>query len=315
MFALQNSPLPHLDLPGISLSSIEVLNTWTSKFDLFLSLTELPGGLAGNVEYNTDLFNPGTIKRLMESYRVLLEGILAGPDAAIAEVSLLDQIQQRKLLVEWNATLMEYPRHHCIHQLFEAQVRRTPQAVAVAHKGQSISYRELDQRANQLAHFLQKLGVRSGSLVGILINRSVDMVIALLGALKAGAAYAPLDPAYPRERLEYILSDTQAKILITQEDLASSMDSATVQTVCMDTDWQSISRESQEPPDVLMTSANPAYVIHTSGSTGKPKGVQVPHRAVVNFLSSMAQEPGLNKDERPPPGRCCWTQDGRGSLI
>ena len=297
MFALQNSPMPHLDLPGLTLTHIEDIHTHSSKFDLFLSLTELHGGLTAIAEYSTELFNSGTVERLMISYHALLESIVADPALTVSELNILDSDQTRHILVDWNATEMDYPRDQCIHQLFEAQVRRTPEVVAVEFDGHWLTYAELDRRANQLAHFLQKLGVGPGTLVGISVERSLEMVIGLLGILKAGGAYVPMDPTYPSERLQFILADTHAQVVITQEASAEFFGSNSAQAICLDSDWQNIAQESEDCPTVVVTSTHPAYIIHTSGSTGTPKGVQVPHRAVVNFLHTMAREPGLTAED------------------
>jgi amino acid adenylation domain-containing protein len=202
-----------------------------------------------------------------------------------------------KILVEWNATQKEYPRHSCVHHLFEAQAQRTPGAIALSFEGQRLTYAELNARANQLSRHLSQLGVGPDRLVGISLERSLDLLVALLGILKAGGAYVPLDPSYPEDRLAYILQDSDAGVLVTQASVAAHHKTA-ARVVCLDKDWPAIGQESDANLDVPVSSSNLAYVLYTSGSTGKPKGVEIEHRNVVNFLWSMRQEPGLSREDR-----------------
>jgi amino acid adenylation domain-containing protein len=201
------------------------------------------------------------------------------------------------LFDDWNRTEADYPRDRCLHQLFEAQVERTPEAIAVEYGGQKLSYRELDARANQFARFLNDSGVVSGALVGVFMERSLEMVVALCGILKAGAAYLPLDPEYPGERIAFILGDAQVELLVTEQGLEDQLPDNSSQLIFMDKDWPQIEAHSTSVPDTAVTPDSIAYVIYTSGSTGKPKGVQVPHRTVSNFLTSMAREPGISPDD------------------
>ncbi len=297
MFAFQNSPMPNLNLPGLTLTPLDNIHTQTAKFDLFLSLIELSNGLNGFMEYNSDLFETETIERMLSNYNTLLKSIINAPETPVKELNCQDNNQKNKILYEWNATDKDYTRELCVHQLFEEQAERSPDATAIRFGAESLTYQQLNQRANQLARYLQKLGLKPGSLVGISVERSIEMVVGLLGILKAGGAYVPLDPAYPMERLSYILADTQAKILLTQEILAESFNGVPAQLVCLDRDWSRISLEDPGQAEVNPSSDDLAYVIHTSGSTGKPKGVQIPHRALVNFLGSMQREPGLSEDD------------------
>ena len=207
MFVLQNAPMEPLQLSGLTLSPLEA-ETDTAKFDLTLELTEGPEGLTSSIEYNTDLFDSDTIERMVGHFQTLLQGIVANPDARLSELPLLTEPERHQLLVEWNATQTDYPRDKCIHELFEEQVERTPDAVALVFEDQRLTYRELNRRANQLAHYLRKLGVGPEVLVGICMERSLEMVVGLLGILKAGGAYVPLDPAYPKERLAFMVEDT-----------------------------------------------------------------------------------------------------------
>ncbi len=298
MFVLQNQPIPGLKLYNLTSEPVIDINPKTSKFDLTLSLIEREGGLTTVFEYNPDLFDSTTISRMADHYEELLKGILKDPDQHLAELPVLTQTEKTKLLVEWNNTELNYPADVCVSELFEKQVSQSPNATAVTFEGSSLSYQQLNERANQLARHLRNLGVKPDSLVGIYMERSLDMVVSLLGILKAGGAYVPLDPAFPSDRLEFMLADSRAAILITQERLADQL--ATPQEmklVCIDQDWSTIARESKED---LVPQAKPehlAYMIYTSGSTGRPKGVQIEQRSLVNFLASMRQTPGLTDQD------------------
>jgi amino acid adenylation domain-containing protein len=291
MFVLQNTPMSALDLPGLTLSILES-NSQTAKLDLTLYITETVDGLLGNLEYNTDLFEESSIQRMVVHLQMLLAGIVANPQQRLSELPLLTESQRHQLMVEWNDTQVKYPQQ-CIHQLFEAQVEKTPNAVAVVFEEEQLTYRELNSKANQLGYHLRSLGVKPEVLVGICVERSLSMVIGLLGILKAGGAYIPLDPSYPQERLAFILEDAQVSVLLTQTSLVEVMPQHKAQVVCLDTHWHYIAQQSQENLFCKLTPDNLAYVIYTSGSTGKPKGVQIPHSALSNFLYSMMQTPGL----------------------
>ncbi|GAB1539814.1 hypothetical protein NUACC21_24810 [Scytonema sp. NUACC21] len=294
MFVLQNAPMSALELQGLTLTSLES-NSDTAKFDLTLYMQETASGIIGTLEYNVDLFEAQTIKRMAGHLQTLLAEIVAHPQQPLSELSLLTQAE-KNLLVEWNDTQADYPQL-CIHELFEAQVERTPEAVAVLFEEEKLTYRELNERANQLAHYLRYLGVKPETLVGICVERSLHMVIGLLAILKAGGAYVPLDPTYPPQRLAYILEDAQVPVLLTQASLVQAMPQHKAKVVCLDTDGQAIVQHSQENLLCELTAQNLAYVIYTSGSTGKPKGVQIPHSALSNFLSAMKQTPGLTHED------------------
>lgn len=211
-------------------------------------------------------------------------------------VAPLDDRQRKLLLIDWNQTDASYPRR-CVHELIEEQVRRTPEAIAVECGEERLSYRELDVRANQLANHLVALGVEPGVLVGICVERSLEMLVGLLGILKAGGAYVPVDPAYPADRQAFMLESSKAPIVLTQERLLDALPASALTAVCLDRDWPEISRLSHEPPLSDDDTEQLAYVIYTSGSTGQPKGVQIPHRALVNFLWTMRERPGLNSKD------------------
>jgi amino acid adenylation domain-containing protein len=257
-------------------------HTGTSKFDLSLICEDRPEGLIGWFEYSSDLFDTTTIARMAEHWQTLLEGIVADPKQRLSDLPLLTEAEQQQLLVEWNDTQRAYPRDQCIHELFEEQVERTPDAVAVVFENSQLTYRELNQRANQLARHLQALGVGSEVLVGICMERSLEMMIALLGTLKAGGAYIPLDPAYPRDRLAFMLQDAQVPVLLTQQRLLKGLPEHRAQEVCLDADWGAIAQESAANPSSEARADNLVYVIYTSGSTGKPKGVMVTQQNLVH---------------------------------
>ncbi|MEA5516373.1 non-ribosomal peptide synthetase [Nodularia sp. UHCC 0506] len=257
-------------------------------------LTMLVNGgdeLSVNIWYDCQRFDDSTITRMLGHFETLLTEMVANPEQRLKDLQLLTQSERHQLLVEWNDTQVDYPQDKCIHQLFEAQVEQTPDAIAVVFEDQQLTYQELNQRANQLAHHLQRRGVGTEVLVGICLERSLDMIIALLGILKAGGAYIPLDPDYPAERSQFILQDAQISILITQNKLLNSLPKNNAEIFCIDT--QLIDIPESHNPLVKVHTTQLAYVIYTSGSTGTPKGVQVLHRGLTNFLASMAKTPGL----------------------
>ena len=285
------------DLPSEWTPTQMEIETGTSKFDLSLYLEDRTEGLLGRFTYSTDLFDETTIMRMAGHWQMLLEGVVADPTQRIATLSLLTDAELHQQLVEWNTTRAAYPADTCVHQLFEAQVERTPEAVAVVFQGEQLTYRQLNQRANQLAHYLRELGVGPGMLVGLCVERSLDMVVGLLGIFKAGGAYVPLDPSFPSERLAFMLDDAQAPVLVTQQHLAAYLPTRGTKVVCLDTDQAVLALRSETNLLPTVTSADLAYVIYTSGSTGRPKGVQIIHRAVVNLLFSMREQPGLGAED------------------
>ena len=273
---------------------LEIDNS-TAKFDLTLFVWEETDRLTVRMEYSTDLFEADTIQRMAGHLLTLLEAIVANPDQRIAELSLLAPAE-KQLLDEWNRTELDYPRDTCLHQLFERQAEQTPDKVAVVFENEQLTYRQLNQRANQLAHHLQTLGVGAETPVGLSMARSTDMVVALLGILKAGGTYIPMDPLFPQHRLEYMLETSRTRIVLTRGQTSSEGKDLLV--VDLDRDWNPI---SQYPLENLASTTDPenlAYIIFTSGSTGHPKGVQIPHRAVVNFLTSMRQKPGITANDK-----------------
>jgi amino acid adenylation domain-containing protein len=247
--------------------------------------------------FNTEVLDANSVVQMQRGFAAFLQGIVSEPERPISHLPILAKAEQDLLLVEWNATQAPYPRQSCIHHLFEAQIESRPDAVALVYEGARLTYRELDQRANQLARYLQKLGVGPEVLVGLCVERSLEMVVGLLGILKAGGAYVPLDPTYPAERLAFMLEDSGAPVLVTQQHLLSQLPDPAAKVVCLDADAAVLARQSQAVPVSGATPDHLAYVIYTSGSTGKPKGVQIPHRAAVNFLWSMRRQPGLTAED------------------
>ena len=264
-----------------------------------LTLEAIPGQkLCLGISYEGCRFDAATIRRMLGHFQVLLESIITHPEQRISELSLLGAAERHQLLVEWNNIQAEYPQDKCIHHLFEAQVERTPNAVAVTFEEQQLTYQELNARANQLAHHLQALGVGPEVLVGICMESSLEMIVGLLGILKAGGAYVPLDPAYPQERLAFMLENTQVKLLLTKQSLLESLPQSQAQVVNLDTDWQEIQQHSQNNPDTEVHSNNLVYVIYTSGSTGQPKGVLITHRNLVNAYFAWEEAYQLKTEAR-----------------
>jgi amino acid adenylation domain-containing protein len=269
-----------------------------ANFDLFLNIREGSNGLSLDCDYNSEIFDGETIGRWLGHYETLLAAAVADMDCPVSRLPLLTDAERRLLLVERNKTESEYPHGKCIHQLFAEQVAKTPKAVAAVFENQSLTYAELNNRANNLANFLKEQGVTTNQTVAIYVERSIEMLVAVLGVLKAGATYIPLDPSYPRERIDFILQEAKVKVALTQEILALDLGRIEARIVCLDSDWALISRYSSTEPAESADPGDSAYLIYTSGSTGKPKGVEIPHRAVVNLLYSMLREPGIQAKDR-----------------
>ena len=282
MFVLQNAPRAEFKLQGLTLTRMWT-ETKTSKFDLTLYATESAGNLKLAFEYNTDLFDEARIDRMLEHFRILLEGVVRKPETRIGALRILPTDERERLLVDWNQTAAEFDTK-CIHELFEEQVERTPEEIAVVAETGQLTYKELNRRANQLAHYLRQRGVGPEVLVGVCVERSLEMVVGLLGIMKAGGAYVPLDPAYPAERLRFMLEDSSASLLLTQQSLLPVIPESPAEVICLDSDWPEVSKENDENLATKSTAGNLAYVIYTSGSTGKPKGVAIEHRSAAALL-------------------------------
>jgi amino acid adenylation domain-containing protein len=307
MFVLQNARIPELRLPDVTLRHVEVHNG-TAKFDLILSLQERAEGLAGWLEYSTDLFDATTIERMSGHLGRFFEGVAADPGRRLWEVSLLREAERQQLTAEWNDVARDLvwdlagePRPASgllLHDLFVAQAERNPAAVAVAVGGREISYLDLDRRAERLARSLQGFGVGVDARVGIAVRRSLEMVVAVLGTLKAGAACVPLDPTYPRDRLRLMVEDARLSALLTEEPLLTELPHCAAPALCLDS---GLEEAEGGPAGRLSSGASPdnlAYVIYSSGSTGRPKGSALPHRALVNLILWQQQHAGLGRPAR-----------------
>ncbi|WP_414526547.1 amino acid adenylation domain-containing protein [Nodularia chucula] len=286
-FRLENAPTEKLELPGLTLTPLNRTEA-SAKLDLSLDMYETSAGFVGAFEYNRDLFAPETISRMVGHFQTLLTAIIENPKQQISELPLLTESEKQKILIDWNQTEVEFPRHLTFQDLFAAQVEKTPDAVAVIFENQCLTYRELNQKSNQVAHYLKEKGVKPEIIVGLCVDRSPLMIIALLGILKAGGAYLPLDPNYPPERLGYMLADSQVPILLTQANLKLPTPQ-NYEIIYLDTDWEIISQCSIENPKSEVTPENLAYLIYTSGSTGKPKGVLIPHIGLTNLTQHKIQ--------------------------
>ena len=270
----------------------------SAKFDLTMVLIESAQGMSGVLEYNTDLFDRGTMERMARHWERLLEGVVKEAGMRIGELEILSKEERRQILEEWNGSVVEYPKEKCVHELFEEQAGRTPDAIALVFEGQQLTYGELNNRSNQLAWHLRRMGVGPEVLVGICMERSLEMVIGLLGILKAGGAYVPLDPQYPKERLAFMLEDSGVTVLLTQAHLVGTLPATNARFIRLDADWPVIAGENGEMVKSGVKAEDLAYLIYTSGSTGRPKGAMNTHRGIVNRLLWMQDEYRLSATDR-----------------
>lgn len=289
-----------MDLDGLLIRSVH-LPQRVAPFDIMMLASEAPDGLAVNIEYSTDLFEATTIARMAESFRIMLESISAVPEQRVTELTILPETDRGQLVETWNATSVDYPAQACLHQLFEQQVEQIPEVIAVADGEEQLTYRQLNQRANQLAHFLQGQDVGPNTLVGIYLEPSVNLVIALLGILKAGGGYLPLDPTHPEKRLGFMLADAQPALIITRQGLRPQLRDFNSLLFCLDADDDSFRTQPKTNPSSPITPDHLAYVIYTSGSTGTPKGVAVAHRGVVNLLVDFQRRQAIQAGDA-----CSW---------
>jgi len=297
MFDFQPNSLLSQQVAALTILPLE-LDQMEGQFDLTLSMS-VGETLTGAFRYSTDLFEPETITRLAGHFQTLLAAIVANPDQSIATLPMLTETERQQILIEWNDTATDYQRDKCIHQLFEEQVERTPDNIAVVFESEQLTYRELNQLANQLAHHLQSLGVGPEVLVGICVERSIDMVVGLLGILKAGGAYVPLDPTYPAERLAFMLQDANVPVLLSQCHLKESLPSTAAKMVWLDTNGAQIAAYSHENlANPQIHGDNLAYVIYTSGSTGQPKGVMLQHAGLCNLAQAQMVAFGVQSHHR-----------------
>jgi amino acid adenylation domain-containing protein len=294
-FMLQRSLVTSRDYDRFSLVDVPSRPAG-AMYDLNCLMVERPDGWRASIQFNTELFEAETASRMLGHFQRLLEEVGKNPERRISEFPLIAEAEER-LLAKWNDTSVPLPAQRTIHEFLQAQVERTPRATAVVCGGEERSYGALERRSNQLARYLGQLGVLPGMRVGLCVERSVDMMAGLLGILKAGASYVPLDPSYPEARLQHMMDDSQAAVLVTLEKLRSAVPASNARVVCLDAEAVAISRQSAEAVQVNVSGEHIAYLIYTSGSTGKPKGVQISHRAVVNLLHSMQMEPGIDQDD------------------
>ncbi|MBX3328835.1 MAG: amino acid adenylation domain-containing protein [Nitrospira sp.] len=274
-------------------------STHTSAFDLTLELVAMKdGALEAVFEYSTDLFSGETIARMARQFQELLRQIVRNPEARVSELDMLGEDERRHLLEDCNNTAAFYPHEYCLHQLFEERARLTPEAVAMVWNGASYSYRFLNERANQLARYLRSQGIAMESRVALCMERSLEMVAGLLGILKAGAAYVPMDPQYPRERLSFMIRDSGAELLLTQKRFVESFQNQTVPTIALDEVWPAVASLPGIDCPWRTVPENLAYVLYTSGTTGEPKGIEISHRALVNHGTAMARHYGLQPTDR-----------------
>jgi len=283
MFGFLNAGQTVLEIPGLKLSSYGAIQE-TAKYDLLMGVMEMRERLSVSLEYSTDLFEADRIERLFSHFRSLLESVVQNPDQHLIDIPLLEQSEREQILVEWNRTSAAYPADVCMPQLFEQQVDENPDAPALIYGQQQVSYRELEERANQLAHYLRSEGVGADTLVAVCLERSIEMVVTLLGVLKAGGAYLPLDSSYPAERLRYMLVDSEAKLLVTAAKFAELFLETTTRTLYVENLAEQLGPQSRVRLKSDAAPAHLAYVIYTSGSTGQPKGVMITHRGLVNYL-------------------------------
>jgi amino acid adenylation domain-containing protein len=297
MFQLENTPKEELPMAGVMLAPLEVERVAT-QFDLSLDVVDGREGLVVVAEYSTDLFDEPTIEDFLRRWHMLLQGIAAAPECRLSNLPLLGDAERRLMLVEWNNTGRQLPSGAGVHEAFEAQAKHRPDALAVIFEEEHLTYGELNARANQLAHYLRRMGVGAEMPVGLLLESSTEMIVGLLAILKAGAAYVPLDPGYPPQRLSYMLEDARISLVLTQRHLAEKLSVEGVRVLCLDVDAPRFADEPDVNPASGIVAENTAYVIYTSGSTGSPKGVAVTHRALMNHMASVSERYGLDAGDR-----------------
>jgi len=295
LFNVANVPIGDVDLYGLSWEPFEI-DMGASQFDMGVTIeTEISKKIY--LIFNTNLFDREAAERMIRHFSELLEDAMRHPTARLSVLSMLTQAERNQMLNVWNDTASPYPHSQCFPELFEEQVARTPEAIAVSMDGRALTYRELNARANQLARYLRRSGVESSARVGIFLDRSLDTVIALMAVLKSGGSYVPLDPEYPRDRLRFMAEDAAVEIVLTLESLSDRFDSQSCRMLYLDREEKKIAQEAEHNLPQTATTQDVAYILYTSGSTGQPKGVEIPHRALVNFLCAMRQKPGCSAQD------------------
>lgn len=296
LFGMQNTPAPAMEMPGLDVSFLDI-DSGYSRFDLSVDIRNAGGGLAADFEYNTDLFNEDTVIRMAGHFNQLLSGAVKNPYLPLDDYEILTAEERKAILYDWNNTKEDLPDIISWTQLFEKQAALTPHAVAAVCGNQQMSYAELNENSNRVARYLQSCGVSAESIVGVYIDRSIDMLVALLGIQKAGAAYLPMDPIFPKERLAYMLEDADVNIILSEKELAATLPKHNARVICLDSEKKIISQCSAEDITLKKASNNLAYVIYTSGSTGKPKGVQIKQRSLINLLISFAKKVEIKESD------------------
>ena len=286
-----------MNLSGLVMESIP-LERRAATLDLVMLIIETSGSLAASIRFNTDLFDTSTIARMADHYHAMLESILRDPEASIGDLDVLSVAERRQLLDGFNDTKRDYPNETCIHHLFEAQARRSPNNTAIVFEGQQLTYAQLNARTNRLAHYLRAIGIGPDVTVAICMERCAELVVGILGILKAGGAYVPLDPAHPGERLSFLLDDARAAVVLTQAGLLERLPAHGIRAVCLDSDWDTIAAGSEEDPAAHAAAGSLAYILYTSGSTGQPKGVMVEHRGLCNAIHWIIETLGLSAEDR-----------------
>ncbi|SHN07370.1 amino acid adenylation domain-containing protein, partial [Chryseobacterium carnipullorum] len=299
MFALQNTPdAVQIEMDGLTLSNYESQGQVTAKFDITITIEESEAGFSVNMNYCTDLFKEETIQRMFFHYQELLQSIVASPSTQVSDLAMLTGEERHQLLEVFNDTAVDYPKDKTVVDLFEAQAVKTPDAIAVVYEGESLTYRELDERSNQLAHYLINKGVSSEDLIGICMDRCLEMITGILGILKSGAAYVPIDPDYPQSRKEYMVEDSGIKILLTNSDSAITLQAKDdIDVILLNNDWDTLDKVSRDKIKRVASPSNLAYIIYTSGSTGKPKGVMNSHKGMLNSLLWAQDTFGLTSED------------------
>jgi amino acid adenylation domain-containing protein len=297
MFVLQNAQVGIFELPGLTLTPLN-MDSGTAHFDLTLNVVDTGHKLVVTIAYNTDLFDAPSISRMLQHYKTLLENVCAATNRRLSQLQILSEPEQQQLRSEWNGNSLDQPNELNAHQLFEAQAERTPDAIAACFEDEQLTYQQLNQRANQLAHHLCALGVRAEVTVGMCLERSLDTVVGLLAILKAGGVYLPLDPEFPKERMAFMLADAKVAVLLTQQSLLARLPETTAKVVCLDSGLTSFAQEDTGNLDCPILPANLAYVIYTSGSTGQPKGVLISHAAIADHCRDIQKYYQLSSKDR-----------------
>ena len=297
MLTMRSDQRRPLKLDGLEATPLSIEQT-TSKFDWLLYTFVTEDGLQVALEYNADLFESTTARRVLSCYETLLQGMVSNPEQQCIDLPLLNDIDREQLLVTWNDTKTDFPLHQSLPEMIEAQVERTPDSPALRFADKELTYTQLNQRSNRLAHYLREQGVGPEDRIGLLLDRSVDMVVSLLAVLKAGGAYVPLDLQYPTERLLTMVADADPKLLLTQQGTSERLGATRVASFCLDHDRELLNRYNDENLASVVQPENAAYVIYTSGSTGKPKGATNTHRGVCNRLLWMQEFYQLNGEDR-----------------